>query len=122
MSVIGLASGEKSLKRVVAGNDEAGKVGKELASDVEEDGEEVKGTDAQDYVDLGDRGLGLEVIESTILGELQGDTMLVKTRYYMYYQFKGSICSMKLKIAYLLVELRDLVLSTFLERHGDCGM
>lgn len=37
MGVISLAGGEESLKRVVTGNDETGKVGKELSCNVEED-------------------------------------------------------------------------------------
>lgn len=71
MSVIGLAGGEQSLEGVVTRNDETGKVGKELSSNVEKDGEEVKSCDTEDYVDLGDGSRLFEVVKSTILGELR---------------------------------------------------
>lgn len=71
VSVIGLAGGEEGLKRVIAGDDETGKVGEELSSNVEEDGKEVESCDTQDNVDLGDGGLRLEVVEQVVLGELR---------------------------------------------------
>lgn len=70
MGVIGLARGEKSLERVVAGDEEASKVDEELASDVEEDEEEVEGTETEDDVDLGDGALLLKVVEGRVLGQL----------------------------------------------------
>lgn len=70
MSVVGLAGGEEGLKRVIAGDDETGKVGEELSSNVEEDGKEVESCDTQDNVDLGDGGLRLKVVEQVVLGEL----------------------------------------------------
>ena len=70
MGVIGLARGEESLERVVAGNEEASKVDEELASNVEEDEEEVEGTETEDDVDLGDGALLLKVVEGRVLGQL----------------------------------------------------
>mgnify|MGYP000288656221 CR=1 FL=1 len=70
MGVIGLARGEESLERVVAGDDETGKVDEELAGNVEEDKEEVQGGKTEDNVDLGDRALSLKVVECRVLGEL----------------------------------------------------
>lgn len=71
MSVVHLGCGEQSLQRVVARDDEAGNVGQELAAEVEDDEEEVQGDKTNDGVDLGDRGLLLEVVESRVLGELR---------------------------------------------------
>lgn len=59
------------MQRVVARDDEAGDVGQELAAEVEDDEEEVQGDKTNDGVDLGDRGLLLEVVESRVLGELR---------------------------------------------------
>ena len=70
MGVIGLARGEESLERVVAGNEEASKVDEELASNVEENEEEVEGTETEDDVDLGDGALLLKVVEGRVLGQL----------------------------------------------------
>ena len=71
MGVIGLARGEEGLERVVAGDEEAGKVDEELASDVEEDEEEVEGAETEDDVDLGDGALLLKVVEGRVLGQLE---------------------------------------------------
>lgn len=70
MGVIGLGLGEQSLERVVTRDDEASKVDEELASDVEEDEEEVEGTETEDDVDLGDGALLLKVVEGRVLGQL----------------------------------------------------
>jgi hypothetical protein len=70
VGVIGLALGEQSLERVVAGNEEASKVDEELASNVEEDEEEVEGTETEDDVDLGDGALLLQVVEGRVFGQL----------------------------------------------------
>ena len=70
MGVIGLGLGEESLERVVAGDEEASKVDEELASNVEEDEEEVEGTETEDDVDLRDGALLLEVVEGRVLGQL----------------------------------------------------
>ena len=70
MGVIGLVLGEESLERVVAGDDEASKVDEELASNVEENEEEVQGTETEDDVDLGDGALLLKVVEGRVLGQL----------------------------------------------------
>lgn len=59
------------MKRVISRNQETGKVNQELAGNVEEDEEEVDSYETEDGVDLGDRGLSLEVVEKRVLGELQ---------------------------------------------------
>ena len=70
VGVIGLVLGEESLERVVAGDDEASKVDEELASNVEENEEEVQGTETEDDVDLGDGALLLKVLKGRVLGQL----------------------------------------------------
>lgn len=59
------ALGLEGLEGVVAGDDEGGKVGKELANaaNVDEDQKEVEKDNAKDTVGLGDAGLGLELLE-----------------------------------------------------------
>lgn len=70
LSVIGGTGSEESLKRVVTGNQETGKVDEELASDVEENQEEVDANQTQDRIDLGDVGLALQVVKNGVLREL----------------------------------------------------
>jgi len=65
-----LVGTEERTKRVVAGNDEAGDIGQELAAEVEDDHEEVERNQADNTVGLGDRGLLLEVDEHRVLGQL----------------------------------------------------
>ena len=76
LCVIDLAGAEQRVQRVVAGDDKASNVDKELASNVEEDEEEVQAGETQDGVGLGDGGLLLEVVESWVLGELWKSFML----------------------------------------------
>jgi hypothetical protein len=75
LSVVDLARREESVQGVVTGDDEAGNVDKELASDVEEDKEEVKASETEDGVDLGDGSLLLEVVEGGVLGQLGDDSI-----------------------------------------------
>jgi hypothetical protein len=70
LGVIALAGGEESLEGVVGGDDEAGGVDEELSSNVEEDQEEVQGTEAEDDVDLGHIGLLLKLLQLRVLGQL----------------------------------------------------
>ena len=70
LSVINLAGAEQGVLRVVAGDDEASKVDEELASNVEENEEEVQGTEAEDHVNLGDIGLLLKLLQLRVLGQL----------------------------------------------------
>jgi hypothetical protein len=67
LGVIGLADAKEGLERVIGRNDETSRVDEELASNVEEDEEEVEGSQAQDDVDLGYRRLLLEVGEGRVL-------------------------------------------------------
>lgn len=76
LSVINRSSGEESIERVVARDDETGQVDQKLAGDVEEDEEEVDADQTEDDVDLGDGGLTLEVVEDGVLGELVGEGRL----------------------------------------------
>lgn len=112
VGVIGLIGSEEGLERVVAGNDEAGKVDKELASDVEEDEEEIKGTEAENDVDLGDRALLLKVVEGRVLGELRAAASATF----------GGTCEARSSWTNLLVELRNVLLGAFLERHFCNGV
>lgn len=70
LCVVGLAAGEESLEGVVGWESETGSVYQELAGDVKEDEEEVKGTDAEDDIDLWDGGLLLELVEDWVLAQL----------------------------------------------------
>ena len=70
MGVIGLGGGEEGVEGVVGGQGEAGGVDQELAGNVKEDEEEVEGAESEDYVDLWDAGLLLEVVESWVFREL----------------------------------------------------
>lgn len=84
LSVIGGTGSEESLKRVVTGNQETGKVDEELASDVEENQEEVDANQTQDRIDLGDVGLALQVVKNGVLRELYRLPM-VSTTYIFFF-------------------------------------
>jgi hypothetical protein len=68
LSIIRFANAEESLKGVITRNDESGKIGKKLTSDVEEDKEEISGKQAKEGIYFRDRGLLLQVIQNRILG------------------------------------------------------
>jgi len=70
LSIIHLACAEQCVQRIVSGDDEAGKVDQELASDVEEDQEAVDTGKAEEDIDFGNVRLLLEVIEDGVSGEL----------------------------------------------------
>ena len=74
LGVVILGVSEEGSERVVAGDNEASEVGEELATEVEDDEEEVKGNDTNDGIGLGDTGLLLEVVQGGVLGEL-GDVV-----------------------------------------------
>lgn len=67
LGIIGLAGREDSFERIVSGDDEASKVGKNLSSEVEENEEEVEADNTKDGVHLGDGCLLLEVVEDLVL-------------------------------------------------------
>ncbi len=71
LRIVILGIGEEGSEGVVSGNDEAGKVGEELATEVEDDEEEVKGADTDDGIGLGNADLPLQVVEGGILGQLR---------------------------------------------------
>lgn len=71
LSVICGTGSKQRIQRVVSRNQETGKVNQELAGNVEENEEKVDSDNTQDGVDLGDRGLSLEVVEKRVLGELR---------------------------------------------------
>lgn len=70
LGVVLLGLGEQGSERVVAGDDEASKVGEELTTQVEDDEEEVKGNDTDDGIGLGDTNLLLEIVQGGVLGQL----------------------------------------------------
>lgn len=70
LSVISLSSGEKGVKGVVRGENEASKVDEQLTGNVKEDQEGVDTAQTKDNVDLWDRGLALKVVKDRVLGEL----------------------------------------------------
>jgi hypothetical protein len=78
LGVIRSTRREEGLQGVVAGKEETGKVDEELASNVEEDQEEVNSDEAKDHVDLGNTGLTLKVVEDRVLGELSENMSVSK--------------------------------------------
>lgn len=70
LSIIRRGGAEKSLDRVVSWDDETRSVDEELCGNVEKDEEEVESSESEDDVDLGDRGLLLEVVEGWVFGQL----------------------------------------------------
>jgi hypothetical protein len=70
LGIISLAGAEQSFQWVVSGDDKAGEVNQEFASNVEKDEEEVQGQEAKDDIDFGNWRLALKVVEGWVLGEL----------------------------------------------------
>ena len=70
LGIINLARTEQSFQGIISWDEEAGKVYKKLASNVEEDKKKVDTDEAEKGVDLRHRGLLLEIVEHGILGEL----------------------------------------------------
>lgn len=70
LGIILLGSGKEGIERVVSGEDEASKVGEELAAEVEDDQEEVESNETDDGISLGNAGGLLEVVEGRVLGQL----------------------------------------------------
>ena len=70
LGIVALSDAEQSLQRVVSWEQESGDVGKKLTSDVEEDKEEIRCDKAKERVNLGNRSLLLQIVQSRILGEL----------------------------------------------------
>ena len=71
LGVIGLVRREEGIKGVVSWDDKAGKVGEELASEVEDDKEEVESHEADDGIGLRDGSALLEVVQGRVLRELE---------------------------------------------------
>jgi len=70
LSVIGSGGREQRTQRVVGGDGEADGLDEEVGRDVEEDEEEIEGSETEHYIDLGHIGLLLEVCESGVFVEL----------------------------------------------------
>lgn len=70
LGIILLVGGKERVERVVSGEDEASKVGEELAAEVEDDKEEVESNKADGGIGLGNAGGLLEVVEGRVLGQL----------------------------------------------------
>jgi len=69
LSIIHLATAEQRFERVVSRENETSEVDEKLASDVEEDEEEVESDEAEEDIDLGDVGLLLEIVEDRVPAE-----------------------------------------------------
>jgi len=69
LSIVSLVNAEQGFQRVISRNHKSSNIGKELASNVEEDEEEVGCDNTEEDVDLGNIGLLLEVVEDRILGK-----------------------------------------------------
>lgn len=70
LGIIGLAGREDSFEGIVSGEDETSEVGKDLASEVKENEEEVEADNTKNGVNLGDRSLLLKVVEDLVLRQL----------------------------------------------------
>jgi hypothetical protein len=70
LGIILFALGEQCAQRVVARNNKAGKVCEELATNVENDQEEVESGKTDDGIGLGNTNLLLEVVKGGVFGEL----------------------------------------------------
>lgn len=70
LSIILLVVAKQRTERVVGRNNEASKVGKKLTAEVEDDEEEVKSSDTDDGVGLGNTSLLLKVVEGGVFGKL----------------------------------------------------
>jgi hypothetical protein len=70
LGIVRLRCREQRFKRVISRNDEAGKVGQELATEVEDDEEEIERNEADEGVCLRDAGLLLEAVQGGVFGEL----------------------------------------------------
>ena len=75
LCVIDLAGAEQGGQRVVSGDGESSNINEEGAGDVEEDEEEVKTGEAEDGVDLGHRGLLLEIVEGGVFRQLDKESV-----------------------------------------------
>ena len=80
LSVILARGGEQSVHGVVAWDDKAGHVGEKLATEVEDDEEEVESGEADEGVGLGDTALLLEVAQGGVLAQLQDATAVSNQR------------------------------------------
>jgi len=67
LSIIRGLGAEERLQRVVAWDKEAGEIGKESTSDVEENQKEVDAKKTEEGIDLGNGGLFLEIVEGRVL-------------------------------------------------------
>lgn len=63
------------MQRVIARDDEAGKVSEQLATEIKYDEEEVERPKTDGSVRLGHTGLLLEVVQGGVLGELEGQVV-----------------------------------------------
>lgn len=70
MSIIHFASAEQRFQGIVSRNDEPSKVHKELASNIEEDEEEIYSDKSEKRVDFRYGRLFFEVVEHRISGQL----------------------------------------------------
>jgi len=70
LGIIARLRSEQSLEGVVGWDGEADGLDEEVGGDVEEDQEEVQGSEAEDDVDLWHIGLLFEVVEGRVFGEL----------------------------------------------------
>jgi hypothetical protein len=71
LCIVCLARREQGSKGVVTRQEEAGGIDQELAGDIKEDEEEIEGAEAEDNVDLGHRGLLLDVVEHRVFRQLE---------------------------------------------------
>ena len=115
LCIITLPNTEQSLQRVISGNDESGHICKKLTANVEEDEEEIGCDKAKECINLRNRGLLLQIVQSWILGELGRLAQIYIVKKGLVSSAHGS------KSTYLLVDVGDVMLSFILERRHVCG-
>ena len=127
MSIIGFACAEQSLERIIARDDESGEVDEELSSNVEEDEEEIDGGDAEESVHLRDGGLLLKIVQRRVFGKLRrSNVSMSKNQVLESFPQLSVVCRAvhgsvkgKYRVTNLLINLTNLMLGPFLERHVE---
>jgi hypothetical protein len=123
LGIIALANAEQSFKWIVSWNDESGKVGKKLATNVEENEEEISRDQPEEGVDLGNWGLLLKVVQGGILGKLESCQQTVLSSCIADTRVQGYPTAARRYwrrwLTHFLIYLANVGLRFLLERHLD---
>jgi hypothetical protein len=124
LRIITLSHAKQSLEGIIPRDHKPGDIGQELSSNIKEDEEEVGRDKPEERVDLGDRGLLLQIVQSWVLGEL----FMTGVSSEIYCGRDGleiapvsSAHEQVNRRIYLFVDVCDVVLSFILEGRHVCG-